>query len=146
MAVVTLPVGVHPVQLVVNDGLLARTNEVTVEIITTGQAVERLAALVEEGTENPAPLVASLRAALAAIDRSQPATAINQLEAFTQKVQAQVAPAACVRGRSRARIGSGVCRHSFRPFDPPPRRMGAAAGSCGLDARNAHASRRQSNP
>jgi hypothetical protein len=92
VAVVTLPVGVHPVQLVVNDGLLARTNSVTVEIITTGQAVERLADIVEEGAENPGPLLASMRAALAAIDRSHPATAINQLEAFINKVQAQVAP------------------------------------------------------
>jgi len=92
VAIVTLPVGVHPIQLVVNDGLLARTNTVTVEVITTGQAVERLADIVEEGTEKPASLLASLRAALASIDRSNPATAINQLQAFQNKVQAQVAP------------------------------------------------------
>jgi hypothetical protein len=92
VAVVTLPVGIHPVQLVVSDGLLARTNAVTVEIITTGEAVERLADIVDEDAGNPAPLLASLRAALASIDRSHPATAINQLQAFQYKVQAQVAP------------------------------------------------------
>jgi hypothetical protein len=92
VAVVTLPVGIHPVQLVVSDGLLARTNAVTVEIITTGQAVERLADIVDEDAGNPAPLLASLRVALASIDRSHPATAINQLQAFQNKVQAQVAP------------------------------------------------------
>ena len=37
-------------------------------------------------------MLASLRAALAAIDRSQPQTAINQLEAFKNKVLAQIAP------------------------------------------------------
>jgi hypothetical protein len=92
VAVVTLPVGVHPVQLVVSDGLLATTNAVSVEVITTGQAVERLAEIVDEDAGNPAPLLASLRAALASIDRIHPATAINQLQAFQNKVQAQVAP------------------------------------------------------
>jgi hypothetical protein len=92
VAVVTLPVGVHPLELVVSDGLLAQTNSVMIEIITTAQAVERLAVMVQEGTENPAPLVASLRTTIAAINRGKAATAINQLNAFINKVQAQVAP------------------------------------------------------
>lgn len=92
VAVVTLPVGTNAIQLVVSDGLLARTNQVVVEVITTAEATDRLIAIVQSGTGNPGPLVASLRAALASIDRSQPATAINQVEAFIRKIHAQLEP------------------------------------------------------
>ena len=56
------------------------------------EAVERLAADIESGTGNPHALIASLSATLASIGRGQPATAINQLEAFINKVRAQLAP------------------------------------------------------
>ena len=42
VAVVVLPVGAHPLLLVVSDGLLSATNAVTVEVITAAQAVEKL--------------------------------------------------------------------------------------------------------
>jgi len=92
VAVVTLPVGANPLRLVVSDGLLQSTNEITVEVLTTSQAADRLLALVEEQAANPQPLGATLRAALAAIGRGQPEVAINQLHAFQNKINAQVAP------------------------------------------------------
>lgn len=90
VAVVTLPVGTNLIQLVVSDGLLTRTNSVTIEVITTDQALERLSELLQSGSGNPQALIASLRAALASIGRSQPNTAIHQLEALINKIRARL--------------------------------------------------------
>jgi hypothetical protein len=92
VAVTALPVGLNPLTLVVHDGMGARSQDFTVEVITTSAAVDRLVELAQSGAGNPQPLIATLRAALASIDRSQPAVAINQLEAFKNKVLAQVMP------------------------------------------------------
>jgi hypothetical protein len=90
VAVTVLPLGTNQLTLVVNDGMASGSRHFAVEVITTSQAIDRLIALVESGSANAKPLLASLRAALAAIDRSQPEAAINQLEAFKNKVNAQV--------------------------------------------------------
>jgi|GEM_PF-3288136 len=92
VAAATLPVGSNALSLVVSDGMTSARRNFVVEVITTAQAVGRLAAAVAAGAPRPQPLLASLRAAMAAIDRSQPAVAANQLQAFQNKVQAQVAP------------------------------------------------------
>jgi uncharacterized delta-60 repeat protein len=92
LTVVVLPAGAHSLLLVVSDGMLAATNAVTVEVITTAQAVERLIAQVTASWPRSRPLVATLEAALASIRRGNPVSAINQLQAFQNKVQAQVAP------------------------------------------------------
>ncbi len=68
------------------------TNAFTVEVITPAQAVERLIALGNSSWPHPRPLVASLEAALASIQRGHPVSAINQLSAFQNKVRAQVRP------------------------------------------------------
>ncbi|HTL73633.1 MAG TPA: FG-GAP-like repeat-containing protein, partial [bacterium] len=86
VAMESLPVGTNQVILTVNDGMAWNSQSIAIEVITTSQALDRLIALVQSGSGNTQPLVASLRAALAAIDRSQPAVAINQLEAFINKV------------------------------------------------------------
>ncbi len=90
VAIQTLPVGTSQLVLLVNDGLASASQEFTVEVITTSQAVDRLIEWLQSGSSKAQPLVASLRAALAAIDRSQPETAIHQLEAFISKVRAQL--------------------------------------------------------
>jgi hypothetical protein len=92
VAIETLPTGSNQLILTVNDGLASDSQDFVAEVITTSQAIDRLVELVKAGTVNSQPLIASLRAALAAIDRSQPAVAINQLEAFINKVQSQVEP------------------------------------------------------
>ena len=92
VATPTLPLGTNQLILSVNDGMASDTQAFAVEVITTSQAVDRLVILVQSGSGNTQPLVASLKAALAAIDRSQPTTAINQLEAFINKVHAQLEP------------------------------------------------------
>lgn len=92
VAINTLPVGTNQLTLVVSDGMASGSHNFAIEVITTSQAVDRLIALVNAGSTNKQPLVASLEAALASIDRSNPQSAINQLEAFINKVQIQLAP------------------------------------------------------
>ncbi len=94
VAVVLLPAGTHAFDLVVDDGLLTDTNRVKVEVLTPAQAVERLVATVNHsGWEKAHSLLASLDAALASIGKSNLIPAVNQLEAFQNKVRAQVTPA-----------------------------------------------------
>ncbi len=93
VAVVTLPAGVNPLTLVVDDGLATNSQSFTVEVLTLAQGVERLIALVNAQAPRPQPLVASLSAALRAINRSSATPAINELQAFQHKTRAQVAPA-----------------------------------------------------
>ena len=75
--------------------MAASTNSITVSVLTTSQAVQRLISLVEGSpVRNPKPLTATLSAALASIDRGNSIAAANQLSAFQNKVQAQVSDAA----------------------------------------------------
>ena len=92
VAVTTLPDGTNGLTLVVNDGMASGSQAFAVEVITTAEAVDRLLTLVQTDVPKANALAASLRAALASIDRSQPQTAINQLEAFIHKVHAQLEP------------------------------------------------------
>jgi len=92
VAITTLPLGTNALTLTVSDGMASASQDFAIEVITTSEALDRLTQLVQDGAGNPQPLAASLRAALAAIDRSQPEVAINQLEAFKNKVLAQVMP------------------------------------------------------
>jgi hypothetical protein len=90
VAIVVLPVGTHSVQLVVNDGLLSATNAITIEVITTAEAMERLIADVSLNAPRPPPLQAILGSALDSIHRSNPVAAVNELLAFESEVRAQV--------------------------------------------------------
>ncbi len=92
VAVVTLPVGTNVMTLVVDDGLARSTNQILIEVITSAQAADRLAQAVTDGVSRSNPLIASIATAIASIDRGNPTAAINQLQAFQNKVQAQVAP------------------------------------------------------
>lgn len=89
LAGVILPSGGNAIALVVNDGLASDTNIITVEVITPAEAVERLMVAVRARVERSMPLIATLRAALASIDRSNPVAAINQLKAFCNLVHPQ---------------------------------------------------------
>jgi hypothetical protein len=90
--VVVLPVGSHSLLLVANDGLAAATNAFTVAVITPAEAVRRLMARVQALAPRSHPLLATLSAALASIERGHAVSAANQLRAFQNKVRAQVAP------------------------------------------------------
>jgi len=87
---VVLPVGCHPIELVVDDGMASATNALTVEVITTAEATRRLIEQAQTEWRRSQPQVATLRAALHAIERGDEIPAINQLRAFQNKVRAQV--------------------------------------------------------
>jgi hypothetical protein len=98
MAETVLPVGTHAINLVVSDGIATSTNSVSVSVVTTGQAVQMLLGLVNGSTVGKSkPLTASLTAALGSIERGNRGAAANQLRAFQNKVQAQIADEALAR-------------------------------------------------
>jgi hypothetical protein len=93
VAVVTLPLGTHPIELVVNDGMAADTNGVAVTVVTATQAIADLIAVINASDiPHKRPLIASLEAASESIKRCNPVAATHQLEAFQHKVRAQIAP------------------------------------------------------
>ena len=92
VAVVTFPVGSNVITLSVSDGRAVSQQSIAVEVVTTSQAVQRLMNLVNTDVARARALAATLSAAIRSIDRNNPATAINQLQAFQNQVRAQVAP------------------------------------------------------
>lgn len=90
-----LTVGVHIITLVVSDGPDTGTARVTFEVIPPSRAVAQIYVLLEDADispRNPQPLYASLNAAMAAFERGNFTAALNTLEAFINKVQAQITP------------------------------------------------------
>jgi hypothetical protein len=93
VATACLEVGSHRFVLAVNDGRCVGTIELEVEIITPGEAVDVLIAAVNNadlGRNHKRPLIASLKAASASFDRGSCQSGVNQLQAFINKVRAQV--------------------------------------------------------
>jgi len=92
VATVLLPIGPHTVTLVVGDSQHTATAEVNFEIITPGIAVGQIMLLVEEANlQHKQALLASLNAAQASFDRGHFNAAVHELDAFQDKVRAQVA-------------------------------------------------------
>jgi hypothetical protein len=91
VAVVILPVGTNSITLTVSDDLATDSQTRNVEVITLAQAISRLIDAAGDASGKQS-LLATLRAALAAIDRSNPTAAINQLRAFQNQVSAQLGP------------------------------------------------------
>jgi len=91
IAPVELPVGISAIALVVDDGLAQDTNSINVTVLTTGEAVDNLIALVNgSNLRQQRPLLASLEAGRASIDRGNCHSAVGQLHAFQNQVRAQV--------------------------------------------------------
>jgi len=90
-----LPIGSHKVCLTVSDGRCSDTKCVTVEVISPCQAIGTLMLAIEDSSlprSQQRPLLATLRAACAAFERGDTVPAVNQLEAFQNKVRALVQP------------------------------------------------------
>ncbi len=90
-----LPVGLHTLQLVVSDGITTGDVLLAFEIISPAIAAEQLFLLVAETdtiTRSQRPLLASLVDAMASFEAGNTRAAVNQLTAFENKVEAQVAP------------------------------------------------------
>ncbi len=90
-----LGVGSHRIVLGVFDGTDMGTDRLHIEVITAGDAVGGLLAQVDGANLDPRnarPLAATLQAAVASFDRGSLISGVNQLQAFQNKVRAQVAP------------------------------------------------------
>ncbi len=93
----TLSLGTHEITLALDDTFplgASRTN-VIVEVITASDAVTILIGLVQDSilsARSQQPLLASLDAAAAAFDRGNTTAGNNQLQAFQNKLRAQVIP------------------------------------------------------
>lgn len=92
-----LALGTHVITLWVDDTFPLGTNStsVTVEVISPALAVEILMGMVADSdlsSRAQRPLLATLKATLGAFERSDITPGINELGAFENKVQAQVAP------------------------------------------------------
>jgi hypothetical protein len=90
-----LSIGSHEVSVQVSDGQAVGTTATTVEVISPAQGVGIVIVLLHAsdlGRRNIQPLVASLKNAAAAFDRCDSKPGIHQLEAFKNKVHAQVEP------------------------------------------------------
>ena len=70
---------------------MSATNSVTIDVVTTSEAVQALMVEVVSRWPRSKPLVATLSAALASLERGNVRAAGNELRAFQNKVRAQVA-------------------------------------------------------
>lgn len=90
---VCLGLGCHNIELAVSDGQATTRCAIQVCVITAGDALEQCIELVDNidlGRKNKRPLIATLKAAQAAFDRGNSEAALNQLNAFQNKVRAQI--------------------------------------------------------
>jgi hypothetical protein len=88
-------VGTHNILLSVNDGSDTGVATLILEVITPAESVAELILFVEGSSllkNQKKPLIATLNAALASLTRCHIIPAINQLEAFQNQVDAQIAP------------------------------------------------------
>jgi hypothetical protein len=87
--------GSHELSLQVSDGKAVGMATATVEVIAPAEGVGIIIVLLHEsdlGRRNIQPLITSLKNAAAAFDRCDAKPGANQLEAFKNKVRAQIAP------------------------------------------------------
>jgi hypothetical protein len=78
--------------LVVNDGLATNSQSFTMLVQTVAEASQQLITVINSQVARPQPLDATISAAIAAMNGSNPKPAINLLKAFENKVAAQIVP------------------------------------------------------
>jgi len=94
VAAIDLEPGLHMVVLVVSDGLADCETTLWIDVLTPGAALEELVLLIDDAPlvsrKQKQPFLASVKNAAAAYDRGSYGAADNKLEAFINKVQAQL--------------------------------------------------------
>lgn len=88
-----LPLGCHAISLLVSDGTYSCRSDLNICVVTPGEAVSLAIDLVDNadiGRKNKRPLIASLKAAMSSFDRGSHTSGLNQLNAFKNKVRAQI--------------------------------------------------------
>jgi uncharacterized repeat protein (TIGR01451 family) len=94
-AEVTLDIGIHTIDLVVSDGFGSDSDAIETAVISASDAVNLLLIKIEQsplGRKNKRPLESTLKGAAAAFSEGRFRAGLNQLEAFQNKVRAQIAP------------------------------------------------------
>lgn len=89
----TADVGVHSITLVVSDAQSSDSATVVFEVITPAEAVAQLSLMLDAADlsrKQRQPLQASLSAAMQSLERGNFKSAIGQLDAFKNKVRAQI--------------------------------------------------------
>jgi hypothetical protein len=92
-ATLDLAIGCHQLTLTVSDGQASCSTSVQVCVITADDAVNQCVQLVNDTplqSKNKRPLLATLKAAMAAFADGRLEPAMNQLDAFQNKVRAQL--------------------------------------------------------
>jgi hypothetical protein len=85
--------GFHALLLTVDDGVDSAMGELSFDVLTPGEAVEEVVLMVNGSIlprRTKRPLLATLKACVATFDRGNMTAALNQLQAFQNKVRAQV--------------------------------------------------------
>ncbi len=88
-----LAVGQHTIVLEVSDGQCTASDQILVRVILASEAVEELIMRVQDSDvarKNKRPFIATLKAAAASLDRGNLNSAFGQLNAFRNKVRAQI--------------------------------------------------------
>jgi hypothetical protein len=120
--------GCHTATLTVSDGQANCSSMLQFCVITSREAVEHCMALVDHSNfdlKTKRPLSASLEAACASFDRGNLTSGLNQLEAFQNKVRAQIAPRwpadaeAILNCAQRLIDAIGCTSHLFEPGSHP---------------------------
>lgn len=95
-AIADLGIGKHLVDLTANDGKSTGSDEIVVQVVSAVNVLNQLISAVANSSipeRRKTPLLASLYAAEAALNRGSQAAALNQLGAFQHKLSAQIAGA-----------------------------------------------------
>ena len=95
-AIADLRIGKHVVGLTANDGKSTDSDEIVVQVVSAVNVLNQLISAVANSSipeRRKTPLLASLNAAEAALNRGNQAAALNQLGAFQLKLSAQIAGA-----------------------------------------------------
>jgi hypothetical protein len=88
-----LALGCHTIVMTVSDGFESCQQSLDLCVITAAEAVEQCLALVESTAverKNKRPLIASLKTAIATLEKGNLSAGYNQLQSFQKKVQVQI--------------------------------------------------------
>jgi hypothetical protein len=90
-----MAIGLHPITMLVDDGRHTVTEAFDVDVISACEGDEDLISLIDAANldrRNKRPLIATLKASCASFERGSFNSGANQLNAFQNKVHAQVFP------------------------------------------------------
>jgi len=110
--------GIQTIVLHASDGRAESETSLAIEILTPGEAVEALAAQLSEAPldrNRKRPLITSLKVAVASFDRGNFGAGINRLQAFQNKIRAQLAEADTTLAEALSEAAGEILRAMASP-------------------------------